>query len=100
MKKLTFLFLLFISIESYSCSCARIKGSLKQQVKWSYSKNDLIFAGKVISIEQIPKQNKKVFIGGYLKVTLEVKEVFKGKLSTKKMMFIQVLMEPLVVIIL
>ena len=46
--------------------------------------NDLIFAGKVISIEQIPKQNKKVFIGGYLKVTLEVKEVFKGKLSTKK----------------
>ena len=84
MNKLIFLIFLFLSLEAFSCSCVRIKGSFKQQVKWSFSNNDLIFDGKVISIEQIPTKKGKVFIGGYLKVTLEVNEVFKGKLSSKQ----------------
>lgn len=84
MKKLIFLVFLFLSFKAFSCSCVRPKGSFKQQVKWSFSNNNLIFTGKVISIEQIPTKKEKVFIGGYLNVILEVKEVFKGKLSTKK----------------
>lgn len=85
MKKFLLIFLLFISIDAYSCSCLRIESSLKSKVEKAFSKSDIIFNGKVIDIEVIGKNQDDKTSFNYRKIrySFQINRVYKGKIINK-----------------
>jgi len=84
MKKnfLIVLFLIFISTESFACSCGGRHESLSKQVKRSFDNTDLIFTGKVIKITEINNSLLKSSADPII-YTFEIIQVIKGQVQKK-----------------
>lgn len=71
MKKLLTIVLFFFVSYGFACSCIKEKISLRKQIQKAYKQSDIIFTGKVTSIQ--PQEHSSL-----LKVTFKVDKPIKG----------------------
>lgn len=68
-----FALLIFSQYSVFACSCPTI-GGIDQELKWKLKELQAVFSGKVIEITKVPQSRD-------ISVKIEVKEIWKGRIS-------------------
>lgn len=66
-------FLIFSHFNVFACSCPTV-GGVEQELKWKLKQLQAVFSGKIIEINKVPQSRD-------VSVKIEVKEIWKGRLS-------------------